>query len=443
MFKKLLCVIVAAASLASIVSCSKKSNENNVTSSPEITTPEITTPEITTPEITTEPIFDYVPQGDFKYASELSPIWEGNTVYDEFVMFLGKNDVVPLLYPATEIISVKSTDGKTTFTEGVDYQLVDGKLIMPEGSNLTYIPEETYWAKGAYDVYTYRDGKEHITYAMGVNGMAKYQVAVTYRHESTIPVTVPDCSETFNNFIKKLERGEDVTIIFNGDSITEGWDSSIRGSFAPNMPHWPALLTHYLAYHYGYTIKYAYAPVEGVFNYPKTKDVYGDRGTITYVNTAVGGWQISHGFTNLDKYFFYFDEKFGGCDLFFYAYGMNNQLTHPSDFAFAVEKTIRKINEKCPDTPIVLVSSMLTNTESVGGVHFLPKQEGELIKIRDELKAEGVMIEVAPMTSVHTYMCSVKRFRDHSGNNMNHPGDYTQRVYAQVALQTILGYAEK
>ena len=93
--------------------------------------------------------------------------------------------------------------------------------------------------------------------------------------------------------------------------------------------------------------------------------------------------------------------------------------------------------------PIVLVSSMLSNTESVGGLGKLPQQEGELIKIRDELKNEGVKIEVAPMTSVHTQICSVKRFRDHSGNNMNHPGDYTHRIYAQVALQTILGYAEK
>jgi hypothetical protein len=394
------------------------------------------------PAVSTEPPFDYTPDGEFKYAKELAAIWSGNIVYDEYVMFLGKNDVVPLLYPATEIISVKSTDGKKTFTEGVDYELVDGKLIMPEGSSLTYIPEETYWAKGVYDVYTYRDGKKHITYAAGLDGMAKYQVAVTYKHESTSPIEVPDCSETFKNFIKKLERGEDVTIIFNGDSITEGWDSSIRSSYAPYMPHWPALLTHYLAYTYGYTIRYTQNPLEGVFNYPKAKEVYGDRGTINYVNTAVGGWQTSHGFSNLEKYCLNLANKYGGCDLFFYAYGMNNQGTHPADFSFAVEKTIRKFVEKYPDAPIVLVSSMLPNTESVDGVHFLPKQEGELIKIRDELKAEGVMIEVAPMTSVHTYMCSVKRFRDHSGNNMNHPGDYTHRVYAQVALQTILGYAD-
>lgn len=392
---------------------------------------------VTTPD----PVFDYVPEGEFKYAEELIAIWSGNVVYDEYVMFLGKDDVVPLLYPATEIISVKSTDGTVTFTEGIDYALQDGKLIMPEGSSLTYIPEEVYWAKGAYDVYTYKDGEKHITYAAGGNGMAKYQVAVTYRHESTPEISVPDCSDTFASFIKKLERGEDVTIIFNGDSITEGWDSSIRGSYGQRQPHWPALFTQYLAYHYGYTVKYAYTPLQGTFNYPKAKDVFGDRGTITYINTAVGGWTINDGFKNLEKYALNLAEKHG-CDLFLYAYGMNNGRTHPADFSFAVEKTVRKFNEAYPDVPIVMVSSMLSNTESVSGVGHLHKQEAELITIRDELKGEGVMIEVAPMTSVHMVMCNIKRFRDHSGNNMNHPGDYTHRVYAQVALQTVLGYAE-
>ena len=394
-----------------------------------------------TTEKATEPPFDYVPEGEFKYEELLSPIWTGETVYEEYVMFLGKDDVVPLLYPATEIISVKSTNGTTTFVEGVDYVLVDGKLAMPEGSSLTHIPEETYWAKGAYDVYTYKDGEKHITYAAGVDGMAKYQVAVTYKHKSTSTITVPDCSDTFASFIKKLEKGEDVTVIFNGDSITEGWDSSIRGSYGLRQPHWPALVTHYLAYHYGYTVKYVRTGLQGEFSYPKAKDVYGERGTITYINTAVGGWTINDGFVNLEKYALNLAEKYG-CDLYFYAYGMNNSGTHPIDFSFAVEKTVKKFNNAYPNVPIVLVSSMLSNTESTDGLKKLPLQEAELIKIRDEMKGKGVLIEVAPMTSVHTVMCSIKRFRDHSGNNMNHPGDYTQRVYAQVALQTVLGYAE-
>jgi hypothetical protein len=449
MAKKILSLFLVLVMLFGIVACNGSNGETNPGSSNGETTPDSsngeTTPVVTTPESTGNPDIDpppgYVPEGDFKYAEWLAPIWEGNVVYDEYVMFLGKNDVVPLLYPATEIISVKSTDGKTTFTEGVDYKLVDGKLVMPEGSSLTYIPEEVYWSKGVSEIYTYKDGKSHITYAAGWDGMAKYQVAVTYKHGSTPAISVPDCSDTFAAFIKKLEEGEDVTVIFNGDSITEGWDSSIRSNFGERTPHWPALFTHYLAYKYDYTVKYVNLPLAGIFSYPKATDVYGDRGTITYINNAVSGWNVTTGYNNLGEYAINPAETYG-CDLFFYAYGMNNSTTHPDYFAAVVEMTVRKFNEVHPDAAIVLVSSMLPNNESVGGMGDIPYQEEKLIELRDNLKAEGIMIEVAPMTSVHSHMCSVKRYRDHSGNNVNHPGDYTHRVYAQVALQTVLGYCE-
>jgi lysophospholipase L1-like esterase len=326
--------------------------------------------------------------------------------------------------------------------QGVDYVLVDGKLKMPEGSSLTYIPEDVYWAKGAYDVYTYRDGVKHITYAAGVDGMPKYQVAVTYKHASTSPVTVEDRSASFKNLIKKLENGEDVTIVFYGDSITEGWDSSLRGIYGQRQPHWPALVTQYLAYTYGYNIKYVSNALKGVFNYPKAKDSFGERGTIYYINTAVGGWKVGDAFANYQNYVLKPAEKYGGADIIFYAFGMNDSSLHPLDYKYAVNKTMEKILDVTPNTPIVLVSSMLPNTESVNGTGKIAQQEEQLYVISEAMKEKGFAVEVAPMTRVHTHICSVKRYRDHSGNNMNHPGDYTHRVYAQVALQTVLGYAK-
>jgi hypothetical protein len=71
----------------------------------------------------------------------------------------------------------------------------------------------------------------------------------------------------------------------------------------------------------------------------------------------------------------------------------------------------------------------------------VPEQEEALKTLVNELNTSGITAALSPLQSVHKRLCEVKRFRDHSGNNMNHPNDYTQRVYAQVALQTILGYA--
>ena len=75
--------------------------------------------------------------------------------------------------------------------------------------------------------------------------------------------------------------------------------------------------------------------------------------------------------------------------------------------------------------------------------HFKDFVTGLLETIVANLKKEGIEnVEVAPLQRVHKALDSVKRYRDTSGNNMNHPGDYLHRIYAQVALETICGYSK-
>jgi hypothetical protein len=382
---------------------------------------------------------------DFKYEEELSPIWTGNTVYDETVMFVGKNDVAPLFYPATEIISITNFLGTKTYVEGVDYVLENGMLKMPEGSSLIYCPENVYWSKHTYDVQTYKDGVLTPTMAGPGDTMHKYQVKVTYKHQSSASVTVEDKSETFKHVIEKLEKGEDVTILFFGDSITEGWDSSLKSGLAPHLPPWTALVVQYLANKYEYQINYVKqdtTKVTGAWNYPKNYQVsFGNRGTIHYINTGVGGYNVTdavnkvktHVKDQIDRY---------GCDILFYAFGMNNSSTNISLFSSKVRNFVDIVHEHSPETSIVLVSSMLPNSEqaSMGSV---PDQEEALEIIVENLKNANINnVELAPVQRVHKALDAVKRYRDTSGNNMNHPGDYLHRIYAQVALETICGYSE-
>ena len=44
------------------------------------------------------------------------------------------------------------------------------------------------------------------------------------------------------------------------------------------------------------------------------------------------------------------------------------------------------------------------------------------------------------MTSVSKYIHQQKRYRDTTGNNVNHPSDFLARAYAQVIYQTVFGY---
>ena len=66
--------------------------------------------------------------------------WEGDTVYNESVYPMttqsGENETVQVLYPATQILEVRSSDLKTVYQEGRDYQLANGKLVIPKGSHI-------------------------------------------------------------------------------------------------------------------------------------------------------------------------------------------------------------------------------------------------------------------------------------------------------------------
>ena len=55
----------------------------------------------------------------------MKPIWDGDVIYNETVMFVDKDSLAPLLYPAVEIISVRSYDLKTEYVRGVDYEYVE------------------------------------------------------------------------------------------------------------------------------------------------------------------------------------------------------------------------------------------------------------------------------------------------------------------------------
>jgi hypothetical protein len=84
---------------------------------------------------------------------------------------------------------------------------------------------------------------------------------------------------------------------------------------------------------------------------------------------------------------------------------------------------------------------MLPNTEGKND-SVVQYQEEALKPVVKALQDAGRAVELAPLQSVHKVLDSVKRFRETSGNNMNHPGDYLHRIYAQVALETICGYSK-
>lgn len=99
--------------------------------------------------------------------------------------------------------------------------------------------------------------------------------------------------------------------------------------------------------------------------------------------------------------------------------------------------------EICPKLSVLTVATMLPNPEAAR--HWFRNQksfESAMLEMAGAYAAQGIPVAVVPMTSMSRWVLSRKRFRDYSGNNINHPNDFMIRLYAQTLLQTLIGLDE-
>ena len=398
-----------------------------------------------TEEATTEEETAMDPQAELNKLNELmQPIFGGTTMKNETVMFLDKGDVRSLLYPIQSVVSVTNYDGSVTYEEGKDYVIEDGKIKITENSSIPVITRAVYYNYPGHpqiNITALYEGK-HVNIYWGEGmPMTNYQMNVTYTHEDSWEGFVSESKmELYADFIQKLINGEDVTLFFYGDSITHGASASFIDNYAPYQYSYSLLFTQALADLYGYTVKYVTTGMQGAPRLPAEDYVAGDRGTITYVNPSVGGWTSQNGKDNIATYVTPFVEEYG-CDLFLIAYGMNDGGSSARSVARNMQAVFDAVLEKDPDCALMFVSTMVPNPNATNGWYGLQdKQEAELIKTANTYVKDGVPCAVACVTSTSLSVLEHKEFQDYSGNNINHPNDWFCRVYAQVILQTLIGY---
>ena len=183
---------------------------------------------------------------------EMEDVLSTRTIENEIVMFLSYGQEKTLLFDADKILSVKSYDRSITYEEGKDYALVDGKIKLLEGSAIPCITEEGYYGGTLGDdrgwFRTEHDGKEVPLFWGEAHYMADWQVNVTYRHSDEWTLfRQPSCRDQFERLLKKLDKGEDVTVIYSGDSITYGASTSFIYGYEPYQHSHAMLLTESLA----------------------------------------------------------------------------------------------------------------------------------------------------------------------------------------------------
>lgn len=352
-----------------------------------------------------------------KYCLEeyVQPFWQGNLMRYETVFFVGEEDEANLLYPPKKVLAVYDYGLQTEYVEGVDYALCGGKIKRLKGGALPFMPTEEYYLP-QFEKYEIRVNENAIPdgltkprfFAYGeADTFTKRQIAVVYEYDERENLPAPTGKkERFPRFLEKCKKGEQTKILFYGDSITTGCNSSglpQGGVKPPYAEGFPNMVAKTLA--------------------KKLKT------GVELINTAVGGWSVQNGLDAAEE-----RVKAYEADVFVLAFGMNNGITPPAEFQAVTEQIVLAYREKNPFGEVVLVSTTLPNTDSNWvGNHPL------FAETLYALEKKYPFCSVADMTAVHKTLLGRKRYRDMTGNDVNHPNDFLARIYAQVILQTILG----
>lgn len=355
----------------------------------------------------------------------LTPFWEGEKVYNETLWFAGEDGLfAPLMYEPDEIAAVMSYDLKTVYKEGVDYIFEKGskELVLTEESAIPHMTHDEYYLKSPNNSVPVPCLKGGFLYFSEGPDISMRQVAVTYRHTDEAHWKLPRVeSARFPRTFEKLERGEEIKVLFYGDSITVGANSSgFSGvDIAPHAETYPEMVRSYLRARYpAATVLYENTAAGGT-------DSFWGAGV---AGGAAGGIEAAEG----DHFAVRVLDK--DPDLLFIAFGMNDGPSVTS-YKTNIRTMISRVREKNPDVEIMLVSSMNANEESAFYNKDFGAFEDALIELSEEF---GVGVATVYSTVSSLYDMG-KRFRDWTGNDANHPNDFMARVYAQTIVYSLFG----
>lgn len=342
----------------------------------------------------------------------LEPFWQADTIYDELVLPIregGKPDGT-LLLPAKKILKVTSANLQKEFEQGRDWIYTQGRFTLPAGSTIPSLTkEELVFTTPRQGFSMAGSTKGSYVLFSESNYFRSVQIAVTYvvkrkEWKGPVPRFSPD---QLPQTIARLHHGDSLKIVFYGNSIETGANSSQYQNESPFMPSWPELIVYNLLSHY--------------------------RSPVQFNNQSIGGkmskWGLdSIGSTVLPQH----------PDLVVIGFGMNDGSVKvsPEQYRQTIGGIVDAVQKQNPAAECILVAPMLANPFAIQ--HGIQDQyKSEL----DKLARTGVVI--ADLTTVHAELLKHKRYQDMTGNNVNHPNDYLARWYAQVVSALLIDNTRK
>lgn len=336
------------------------------------------------------------------------PYWDTDIVYNEAVYPVANKDGslgdYGLMYDASRIIAVRSSTLGTLYREGVDYELVNGKLRILKSGSIPTIPYSShYFSSNVENTYKLLDGSGYVRFEEG-SGIPLQQIAVTYIHEDDWSGYVPPLQGDSLPHIKSLlENGQNCNIVFFGDSITRGGNSSAVINIEPYAESWVDMFKK-----------------EVVKQYPNAN--------VTFKNPSISGGCVSDAKEHV------FDAIIPAePDLLILALGTNDaQFQFSSSRVLSeMQYVIDNVKNSYPDCDIILVAPMFSNPECFKKSYFYEYRDGYY-----EM-AETSGVAVADVMAVHDFLLTKKSYTDLSANNICHLNDTLARVYTTAVLNAI------
>jgi lysophospholipase L1-like esterase len=316
----------------------------------------------------------------------MTPFWKGDTVTNETVLLLSKNGLPAsgqLMFPPTEILSVRDTTQTKSYASGANY-IVDGRTLQvgPNPGDIATI-NDTDFPKGDYPWLS----------------VAGKHILVTYRHVDRWTGPTPAFEgDGLPQTMAKLRARKPLTIAALGDSITLGIDVSGYRGQPPYMPTWADLFARQLG------------------------KIYGNE-KIRLFNTGLGGMTAQWGRDNARDAVASLKP-----DLVLIAFGMNDFWSFsPADFRQNVQDTMAIIRKSRPSVEFILISSIKFDPAYTQD----PTYVGHLADYAKELHAlVGSGVRILDMTAISDAIYQAKSAKDVLADPM-HPNDYLARWYAQ------------
>ena len=360
----------------------------------------------------------------YEYDKYTSPIWKGDIVYNEAVYPIkdkNGNSTYTLMYAPDSIISVYTSDFSSLYYEGIDYTVEGNKITFLKSGNIrlkdyNYIHPQSNPNGYSWDRYYNRtaagDGKWEY-WGQSAEFFNGY-INVTYTHSDEWTGYTPEKqADKLPGTAETIANGGSMNVVFFGDSICGGANSSSYRDVYPYAEWWNQMIVSKLEKDYGCNVREQISCVGG--------------------STASGMVEnLTAGVINYAP------------DLVFIEFGANDAMNESQDssgslsklksnYKSAVKTMIERTRRSYPECEFVLVAPFYCNPFC----HYMSYFEAcrdALVELSEVF--DGVV--VADVTAMQKDMLSYKDYLDFSGDNMCHPNDFMARIFAQVCLETIV-----